>query len=367
MKMTCPSPESVPLCSVDCNKRAAIDVPKKLTNGVQLFEHPRATEPADINWESVRIFLRLVQAGSFRKAARRLGVSANTIRNQVHLLERQLGTPLILRGSTGVEPTADGERIFERATRMEEASFDLRRSAGSPALGVSGEIRISITEGLGTFWVMPKLAGFQRANPRLIVELNTTMRPSDPVRLEADVGVQISPPTNPALKAFKIGRMHAMPFASREYLATYGTPESLADVPRHRIVEQLSPQLYNDQVDVLFPDVAREGFVAVRANTSTAHYWAVAAGAGLGMLPTYLWVIGAEVEPVEIGLRTQFDIWLTYHPDMRQGPRVASTIEWLKQAFDPKTYPWFRDEFVPPEELREYRVHHRFSPFGSDR
>lgn len=340
-------------------------MPNRLKTGVQYFEHPRATEPGDLNWESVRIFLRLVQAGSFRAAARRLGVSANTIRNQVYLLERQLGTPLIVRGAGGVEPTADGRMVYERAARMEEASFDLRRGAGKQALGVSGEIRISVTEGLGTFWLMPRLALFQRANPRLIVELNTTMRPSDPVRLEADVGIQISPPTNPALKAVKIGRMHAMPFASREYLATFGIPKTIEDVKKHRIVEQLSPQLYNDQVDVLFPDVAREGFVAVRANTSTAHYWAVAAGAGLGMLPTYLWVIGAEVESVDIGLKTQFDIWLTYHPDTRHGPRVATTIDWLKNAFDPRTYPWFRDEFISPSEMQEYRASHRFSPFGS--
>lgn len=118
-------------------------------------------------------------------------------------------------------------------------------------------------------------------------------------------------------------------------------------------VEQLSPQLYNDQVDVLFPDVKREGFVAVVTNTSTAHYWAVAKGAGLGMLPTYLWAIGARVEPVDIGLQTQFDIWLTYHASMRKAPRIAATIDWLKSTFDPKTFPWFRDEFIPPEKLEQ--------------
>ena len=106
-------------------------------------------------------------------------------------------------------------------------------------------------------------------------------------------------------------------------------------------------------VDELFPGVKREGFVAVVANTSTAHYWAVAKGAGLGMLPTYLWAIGARVEPVDIGLQTQFDIWLTYHPSTRNTPRIAATIDWLKSTFDPKTFPWFRDEFIPPEKLEK--------------
>jgi hypothetical protein len=77
----------------------------------------------------------------------------------------------------------------------------------------------------------------------------------------------------------------------------------------------------------------------------------VARGAGLGMLPTYLWAIGAAVEPVEIGLRTEFDIWMTYHPAARRSVRIATTLKWLKTLFDPKVYPWFRDEFVAPDGL----------------
>jgi DNA-binding transcriptional LysR family regulator len=91
--------------------------------------------------------------------------------------------------------------------------------------------------------------------------------------------------------------------------------------------------------------------VAIVTNTSTAHYWAVAKGAGIGMLPTYLWAIGARVEPVEIGLDTQYDIWMVYHPDSRKIGRIGATIDWLKTLFDPKTFPWFRDEFIPPERL----------------
>lgn len=327
---------------------------KRLSTGVPYFEHPRETDPADLNWESVRVFLRLIQTGSFRSAARRLGVSTNTVRSQIDLLERQIGTPLVTRGVSGIEATNDGLVVYESALRMERASFDLRREQPQHAIGVSGPVRISVTEGIGTFWITPQATKFQRANPKLIVELNCTMRPSDPIRLESDIGIQISEPTNPDLKAVRLGRMHAMPYAAPEYLDTYGRPRSMEDIKRHRIVEQLSPQLYNDQVDVLFPDVPREGFIAVRTNTSTAHYWAVAGGAGLGMLPTYLSALGARVVPLEdIPLRTQFDIWMTYHPDTGKAPRMVATRNWLRQVFSQKHHPWFRDEFIPPSQFSE--------------
>jgi DNA-binding transcriptional LysR family regulator len=311
------------------------------------------TRLQDLNWESVRIFVRLVRAGSFRSAAAELGTATNTVRRQVELLERDAGHSLVTRGVAGVELTPEGRRVFEAALRMEQASFEVQRHTRQGFSQLTGTVRISVTEGIGTFWVMPRLVEFQRAHPKLIVELNCTMRPSDPARLEADIGVQISRPTNPELKAVRLGRMHAMPFASREYLQTYGRPRSIDEVKRHRIVEQLSPQLYNEKVGELFPDVPREGFVAVVTNTSTAHYWAVAKGAGLGMLPTYLWAVGARVEPVDIGLVTEFDIWMTYHPSTRRTARVATTIQWLKSMFDPKTFPWFRDEFIHPDELKQ--------------
>ena len=324
---------------------------KSLSTSVPYFEHPTVEHIRDLNWESIRVFLCLKRAGSFRGAAGQLGIATNTVRRHVDQLELDVGSALVARGAQGIDLTNEGRALFEAATQMEQAARHVHRVSQKGLSQLTGNVRISVTEGIGTFWVMPRLVEFQRAHPKLIIELNCTMRPPDPGRMEADIGIQISRPTNPELKGVQLGRIHAMPFASREYLETYGRPSSIEEVKQHRIVEQLSPQLYNDAVGKLFPDQAREGFVAVVTNTSTAHYWAVAKGAGLGMLPTYLWAIGARVEPVEIGLHTHFDIWMTYHPNTRRIGRIAATIDWLKTLFDPKVFPWFRDEFIPPEKL----------------
>ena len=96
-----------------------------------------------------------------------------------------------------------------------------------------------------------------------------------------------------------------------------------------------------------------EGIVALRTNASTAHAYAIDLGIGIGALPTYIVALGTDLVPVDIGVRHQVDIWMTYHPDARSIRRVSIFIDWLRTLFDPKRYPWFGDEFIHPRELAE--------------
>ena len=88
----------------------------------------------------------------------------------------------------------------------------------------------------------------------------------------------------------------------------------------------------------LFPGVPQPASSRMRTNVSSAHYWAIAKGAGIGWLPTYAHAIGGRVVPIDIDpdLRFTFDIWLTYHPDADRIPRVRRMIDWLIDAFDPQ-------------------------------
>src|SRR5262249_29652739 len=163
-------------------------------------------------------------------------------------------------------------------------------------------------EGLGTFWISPRLVEFQRAYPQLLVDVGCAMQSADVLRLEADAAVQLTLPTAKDLKVVKLGRLHAMPFASQSYLNTYGHPESIPDLVNHRIVLQIAEQV-TSMYDRLFPGVPQPGFVVMRTNVSSAHYWSIAKGAGIGMLPTYAQAIGARIVPIDIGLHVPFDIW----------------------------------------------------------
>jgi hypothetical protein len=72
---------------------------------------------------------------------------------------------------------------------------------------------------------------------------------------------------------------------------------------------------------------------------------------GIGVLPTYIVALGTDLIPVDLGVRHEIDIWMTYHPDVRSVRRVSVFIDWLRSLFDGKRYPWFADEFIHPRDL----------------
>src|SRR5215475_13348015 len=194
------------------------------------------------NWDLVRIFLEVARVGSFRAAAERLNMSANYLSKRISMLEQAYKTTLMTRHVDGIRLTREGLQVLEAAKRMEEASFGLDCALNQATPALSGEVRIAVTEGLGTFWLAPRLVEFQRAFPSILVDLHCAMRSADVSRHEADIAIQLSRPQIPDVKAVKLGRMHLMFFASEQYLATHGTPRTVDELIKHRLVIQLADE-----------------------------------------------------------------------------------------------------------------------------
>lgn len=308
--------------------------------------------PSAPDWEAIHTFLEVVRCGSFRSASEQLGLSINALRRRIDELEHQLGVTVLTRHVDGVRLTTEGDEILAAAKEMELASFGLVRARDRSVPSMAGEVKFAVTEGLGTFWIAPRLIEFQRAHPKLLVDLHCAMQSADVLRLQADAAVQLTKPENPDLKVVKLGRLHSMPFASRSYIEMYGAPKTLEDLFNHRVVLQIAEQTAMKEIyDRVAPGVPQPGFVALRTNVSSAHIWAIAKGAGIGWAPTYVHAIGGRMVPLELDLRYRFDIWLTYHSDAGRIPRVRRMIDWVIDAFDSRKFPWFRDEFIHPNDL----------------
>jgi DNA-binding transcriptional LysR family regulator len=312
----------------------------------------RARPKGLIDWEGAHLFLELVRQKSFRATADHLGISFNAVRTRIGAFERSLGVTLITRHVDGIRLTEEGEEILEAVTDMERAAFALVQSRDQTVRSVAGEVKLAVTEGLGTLWIATHLVEFQRANPKLLLDINCAMRSPDVLRLEADISVQLTRPTAKDLRVVKLGRLHFMPFAAQSYLDLYGTPTQISDYPNHRVLLQADDvALWRKMYDQVFPNVDPEGLVTLRTNVSSAHYWSIVQGAGIGLLPTYVYAVGAPIVPLELGIHVPVDIWMTYHPSAARIPRVRRLADWLIATFSPKICPWFADEFIPPEEL----------------
>jgi DNA-binding transcriptional LysR family regulator len=306
-----------------------------------------------ISWDDLRMFVALSRHESMRKAADALKLNQSTLSRHLDRLESDLGFRLFDRLPEGIRLTREGRHALHVAQRMESESLSLRSFADRD-LTARGIIRCNITEGLGTYWMMPKLAGFARANPYTVIDLRCSMAFSDVIRHETDVAVQLQRPANPDLIAVRLGRLHVYPYASRKYIDIYGAPASKVEMARHRIIDQVSPQFSEGALPGLLGLDSIEGVVALRTNASTAHFYAIETGIGIGFLPTYATPLGAEVVPLDLDMRNELDIWLTYHPDNRFVPRVMLFIDWVRSIFDPRRYPWFRDEFIHPLNFKDW-------------
>src|SRR6478609_8547125 len=150
--------------------------------------------PVIPDWEAAHIFLEVARCGGFRAASQKLGQSVNALRRKIDQFEGDLGVARLTRYVHGVQLTEEGAKIYAAAQHMENASFELLLARNLSEKQVEGEVRLSVTEGMGTFWILPQLVEFQRANPRLTVNVTSGPRSADLLRLEADLSVQLQRP-----------------------------------------------------------------------------------------------------------------------------------------------------------------------------
>lgn len=333
-------------------------MPLTKSYGAQKTAHPDPSEVPVPDWDNVRIFLEVARASSFRTAAARLNMTGNAVGHRVAHLEQQLGAVLFTRHRDGVRLTQDGVKLMSSAEAMEEASLGIVRRRGALAQPFQGEVRVAATEGLGTFWLTPRLIEFARAHPKILIDLHCSMQRPDELilRAHADLAVQIEQPVPRDLVTRKIGRMHVILCASRAYLDVYGVPRTFEEVgENHRLVMQYSDQgRGNEYYNKVFPGRPQTGFMAMRTDVSTAMYAAVLSGVALGWLPTYYFAIGTQVVPLDVGPTAHFDIWLSYHPDAGKLARVRRMIDWTIEAFNPQSNPWFRDDLIHPREFGRF-------------
>lgn len=325
--------------------------PKTLHSPAAKTQRPTARGHPSASWDDLRLFLCCAEQGSFRKAAKELGIDSATVVRRISRLEDLMDQRLFLRATSGLELTEEGKRILRDVQSMEQASLSIARRSCLADQGVRGVVRVAITEGLGTYWVLPRLLDFQRANRFLTFELQATMEFVDVGRLQADISIQFMRPTRPDLKAVQLGYLHTYPFISEGYRRTHGLPRTAGELKAHRVIQQISPLLEEGAYERVLGVESLEGIVGVRTNASSAVLYAIERDAGIGFLPTYALALGANVVPIDIGLKNRLDIWMTYHPDIRNSKRHVVVIDWLRRVFDPKRFPCFGETFIHPREL----------------
>jgi len=124
-------------------------------------------------------------------------------------------------------------------------------------------------------------------------------------------------------------------------------------------------KIWEDSYKKHLGDFSPASLVSLRNNVSSAHFSAIANGAGLGFLPTYVQAMGGGLVPLGLEIRAARDIWLTYRADAKRIVRIDQTIHWITQVFNPRDFPWFRDDFIHPDRFADlYKGQPQNNTFG---
>jgi len=303
------------------------------------------------SWDDYRYFLATSEAGSFTKAASNLGVTQSTLSRRIEHLEQQIGVRLFNRMQSGVALTAEGESILGAAREIGAKILEIQGSLTGSDKRMEGMVRISVTDGLATYWLMPQLGRLQEVHPGIAIEFQCSIEPADTLKMETDLSVQYQRPEAADLIAVKLGTMHFVPWASPDYIARKGAPTTPGKLLHHRLLDHRSYAFdagageWNDW----FALARAANFISIVTNSSASMLSAIQNGLGIGMLPTYVGECVEGIVPLSLDLRTNSEIWLTFHSSVQGTARVRAVIDWIKTLFDKSESPWFRDEFHPPK------------------
>lgn len=297
----------------------------------------------DMNWDRLRVFLAVNEAGSFTRAGRALGLSQSAVSRQMIALEEALGAALFHRHARGLVLTESGEDFHRSVRDMAEKLALARARINEARERPEGPLRITTTIAFGTGWLTARMNKFLALYPDISVSL--VLVDSEELDLslgQADVAIRFTRQTQPSLIQRPLMSIRYHVFASKDYLAAHGTPETPADLDAHALI------VYGDEVPAPIteinwlleagasPDIQREP--ALRVNNVYGIYRAVRSGLGIGALPYYMSNEAPDLVEVLPGLKgPSFAVYFVYPEELRHAKRIAVVRDFLLQeiAQDP--------------------------------
>ncbi len=288
-----------------------------------------------MDWTNLRYFLELSRAGTLMAAARRLAVDHTTVARRIQALEKELGSPLFAREAGGHRLTEAGRRLQPQVEAMERAFRALEKSTSpAPEEGLSGLVRVGATEGFGTVILAPALAAFAREHPKLVIDLLAMPRLVHLSRREADIVISLERPARGPVLVTKLTDYSLHLYASRAYLRAHPPIRQREDLKGHTFVSYVDDLLFSKELQYL-DELYRPDAFSLRSTSVLAQHRAVAADAGIGVLPAFV-AAGDErlqrVLPAEADFTRTF--WMSMPAEAKQLGRMQAVWNFLRSVAD---------------------------------
>jgi len=286
-----------------------------------------------MDWDKLRIFHAVADAGSLTHAGETLHLSQSAVSRQVRALEESLNTNLFHRHARGLILTEQGELLFDATSamikRLDAAAARIRDSEEE----VFGELRVTTTIGFGTLWLAPRLPKLYEKYPDLNLDLMLEEHVLDLPMREADVAIRMKEPSQADLIRKRLMNVHMCLYASPEYLDKNGVPESLKDLSGHRLICQNTTSAQvgagaNLVQEIMSHDVPSVLYV----NNYFGVLQSVLHNLGIGVLPDYLIQDFPNLERVLPDVQSgDIPVFLAYPEELRQSKRIAAFRDFVQE------------------------------------
>jgi len=284
-----------------------------------------------MDWDKLRIFHAVADAGSLTHAGDALHLSQSAVSRQIRGLEESLSVTLFHRHARGLILTEQGELLFEATKSMRKRLDAATARIKDSADGIYGELRVTTTIGFGTMWMAPRLPALYEKYPNLKIDLVLEERVLDLPMREADVAIRMKEPSQADLIRRKLMDVAMKFYASKSYLERSGTPLTKSDLADHRIISQsTSSRQVSAALNWVTPYLTADHSSHLTVNNYFGILQAVRSGLGIGALPTY--VIADFPELVNVLPTEQsriIPVYLAYPEELRQSKRVAAFRDFM--------------------------------------
>jgi DNA-binding transcriptional LysR family regulator len=283
-----------------------------------------------LEWDDFRVFLAIARHGSLTAAARALRVTQPTMGRRLEMLEERLGTKLFERTPTGPVLTDLGAAILDNAEQMEQAALAAERRIAGHDNGLHGAVRMTSLEWFGNHVLAPTLALFSARYPQIAVELVADARPYNLARREADIAIRFVRFEQNDVVQRKIADFAYGLYASISYLERYGVPDFSGKGADHAVVTMHEAAAHMPEARWLLEELAPKARIAFRSSSRDAQARAAEWGAGLVVLPRCVGDTMPSLRRLEPPSPVPSrEVWLGYHEDMRQTPRIRVLVDFL--------------------------------------
>lgn len=287
-----------------------------------------------MDWDKLRIFHMVAEAGSFTHAGETLKLSQSAVSRHISALEESLGVTLFHRHARGLVLTEAGELlhqgsrdIFARLSMIEGQLTDAKDDAAGP-------LKVTVAEFIGASWLAHHLDAFRTAHSDICLSLLHEDRVLNLGMREADAAIRLYRPEHQDLVQRHLTTIHFVICASKSYLKKYGTPTNVAQLkdhcligyPDHVVKPYDSPNWLFDRAGI----EPENNDKVILINSVSAICSAVAHGAGIAVLPKYMVQANKNLETILPSIRPEsVDMFFVYPEERRHSRRLAIFRDFL--------------------------------------